>query len=116
MYLENYGPYAELVQNGTMTVKTKDLNNENIDQHFQWIINILNDGVEKKKIQNLSVEIIFTDRKKIRLYIIDYMYNLMFWSIIVSANREISSFYFYDCINNPITKKSENLLLTNLSA
>ena len=113
MYLENYGPYAELVQNGTMTVKTKELNNENIDQHFQWIINILNDGVEKKKIQNLNLEIIFTDRKKIRLYIIDYMYNLMFWSIIVSANREISSFYFYDCINNPITKKNIKKYIDN---
>ena len=26
MYLENYGIYAELVENGTITVYTKDLN------------------------------------------------------------------------------------------
>ena len=106
MILENYGPYAELVQKGTMTVYTKDLNDSNIDQHFQWIINILDDGIEKPEIQHLKLEVVFTDKKKIHLMIIDYMYNLMMWSIILSANHEISSFYFYNTVTQPVTKGS----------
>ena len=113
MHLENYGPYAELVENGTIDINTKDLNDSNIDQHFQWIINILNDGVEKPGIQNLSVRITFTDNITIRLFIVDYMYNLMFWSIIVSSGREIESFYYFDCVNQPITKKNIKKYIDN---
>jgi len=106
VYLENYGVYASLVENGEITVKTKELNNENIDQHFKWIINILYDGIERTEIQHLKVHVIFADNKKIDLFIIDYMYNLMFWSTIVSAGQEITSFYFFNSVTQPITKKN----------
>ena len=106
MYLENYGPYAELVLNGTGTVYTKDLNDSNIDQHFQWIINILDDGIEKPEIQHIKIKVVFTDGVTINLMLIDYMFNLMFWSIVTSANHEISSFYFFNCVTEPITKNN----------
>ena len=106
MYPENYGPYVELLNNGTMTVKTKDLNDSNIDQHFQWIINILYDGIERKEIQNLKINVVFADKKKISLLIVDYMFNLMFWSIAVSGGHEITSFYFYNSVTEPITKNN----------
>ena len=106
MYLENYGPYAELVQTKSYTVYTKDLNSDNIDDHFKWIINILYDGIEEESIQNLKLHIVFSDNVEINLMIIDYMFNLMFWSIIVSANHLISSFYFFNCITEPITKNN----------
>lgn len=113
MYLENYGVYSELVNNGTMTVYTKDLNDSNIDQHFQWIINILNDGIEKYEIQHLKIHIVFTDKKEINLFIIDYMYNLMFWSTIVSSGQELSSFYFFNSVTQPITKKNIKKYIDN---
>lgn len=106
MYLENYGPYANIVVNGGGTIYTKDLNDSNIDQHFQWVINILNDGIEKPEIQNIKIQVVFTDGVTINLILIDYMFNLMFWSIITSANREISSFYFFNCVTAPITKNN----------
>ena len=113
MYLENYGIYAELVENGTITVYTKDLNDSNIDQHHQWIINILNDGIEKKEIQHLKIHVIFADGKDVNLFIIDYMYNLVFWSTIVSAGQEITSFYFFDSVTQPITKKNIKKYIDN---
>lgn len=30
----NYGPYAELIKTGKMTIYTKDFTKDNIDQHF----------------------------------------------------------------------------------
>ena len=113
LFLENYGVYSELVQNGYITVNTGDLNNSNIDQHFQWIINILNDGIEDPNIQHLRVKVIFVDGKDVDLFIIDYMYNLMFWSTIVSAGQPITSFFFYDSVTQPITKKNIKKYIDN---
>ena len=106
MFLMNYGIYAKLVEDGEISIDTKTLNDSNIDQHFQWIINILYDGIEKEEIQKLKIYVKFTDGVKITLRIIDYMYNLMFWSIIVSSGREIESYYFYNSITEPITKNN----------
>ena len=92
--LENYGIYKELVQNGYQIVHTKDLNNDNIDIHFQWIINILSDGIEKEEVHNMKIHVVFPD-DEIDLYIIQYMYNLMFWTLIVCANQPIMSYHLF---------------------
>lgn len=105
MHFENYGIYSDLVKNGTLTIYTKDLTDENIDQHFKWIINIFCDGIEKSEIQKLKLTVVFTDNISCNLFIVDYMYNLMFWSLATVANRPISSFFLFDCVNNAITKK-----------
>lgn len=106
MHLENYGIYSELVNTGYITIQTASLNDDNIDQHFQWIINILNDGIERYEIQHLKIHVVFVDNKEINLFIIDYMFNLMFWSTIVSCGQQITSFYFFDSVTQPITKKN----------
>ncbi len=95
MHLENYGIYSDLVTNGIIDIYTKDINKSNIDQHFEWIINILKDGIEEDNIIHLKVHVIFTDNIDLNLFIIDYMFNLMYWSMIVSINKVISSKYWF---------------------
>lgn len=95
MYLENYGIYADLVTNGIIDVRTKDINKDNINQHFEWIINILKDGIDEDKITHLKVHVIFPDRIDLNLFIIDYMFNLLFWSMIVSIGETITSKYWF---------------------
>lgn len=92
--LENYGVYKDLAENGYQIIHTKDLNNENIDLHFQWIINILSDGIEKKEVQNMKIHIVFPD-DELDLYIVQYMYNLMFWTLIVCAGEPIMSYHLF---------------------
>lgn len=106
LIIENYGTYGPLVQNGYIDVYTKDLNEENIDQHFQWIINILYDGIETEEVQRCKVRIHYVDKKQVTMTIIDYMYNLMMWSIIVCSGEKISSFYQWNTMFEPITKKT----------
>ena len=106
MHIENYGIYEALVKNGQITIFTKDLTDDNIDQHFVWIINILKDGIERKEIQRLKIHVVFTNKVVLTLFIIDYMFNLMFWSMVCATGVKISSEYFYDSITEPITKST----------
>ena len=106
MHIENYGIYGDLVKNGKITIFTKDLTDDNIDQHFAWIINILKDGIERKEIQRLKIHVVFTNKVELTLFIIDYMFNLMFWSMVCATGVKISSEYFYDSITEPITKST----------
>ena len=112
-HLQNYGVYGELLENGKMDVYTKNLNEDNIDDHFKWIINILYDGIETEKVRNCKVRIHYTDKKQVTMYIIDYMFNLMMWSIIVSSGEKISSFYQWNTMFEPITKKSIKKYIDN---
>ena len=99
---ENYGFYIDLVKNGYQVIDTNDLNDENIDTHFNNIIAILNDGIEDEKVANFKIHIIFPD-DELDLYIIQYMFNLMFWSLIVCTGRKIMSYNLF--FEEVITKK-----------
>ena len=105
-HLQNYGIYKELIETGHMDVYTKELDESNIDIHFTWLINILNDGIETDVVRNCKIRIHYTDNKQVTMHIIDYMFNLLMWSIIVSSGEKISSFYQWNTMFDPITKKS----------
>ena len=91
MNLENYGIYSELVKNNYMEIYTKDIDDNNIDQHFNWITAILDDGIEDEKIQQSKIKVIFADNKTCTFFIIEYMFNLMMWCLIAASGRSIVS-------------------------
>ena len=92
--LTNYGYYQELVKSGYQTIYTNDITNDNIEEHFINIINILSDGIETEEVQNMKIHVIFPD-DELDLYIIQYMYNLMFWVLIVCSNTKIMSTHLF---------------------
>ena len=47
------------LSNGYIDIDTHIFTDENIDDHFKWIINILSDGIEKLEIQRLKIHITF---------------------------------------------------------
>ncbi len=103
--MDNYGYYKELVQTGRQTVYTKDITDDNIEDHFQNIMNILYDGIENKEVQQLKIHVIFPDAE-LDLYIIQYMFNLMFWTLIVCTGLEIKGehIFFEDVITKGTIK------------
>ena len=113
MHIENYGIYSELVKNRIITIYTKDINDNNIDTHFNWILNILKDGLEREEVQTLRIHIVFADNVETEMFIIDYMYNLMFWSIITVTNKPLTSFYFYPSMLEPHTKNAMKKWIDN---
>lgn len=88
---DQYWVYGELIKNGTMTIETKDIDESNLNKHFNSIINILSDGIEKKEVQSLLIHIIFTDNIDVDLSLFDYIFNLIFWTLPVKVKEPIDS-------------------------
>ena len=103
--MENYGFYKPLVKEGYQVIKTDDITNDNIDEHFKNIINILNDGIELPEIKELKIHVVFPD-DELDLYIFQYMFNLMFWTLIVCSGNRIMSYnlFFEEVITRDVMK------------
>lgn len=98
--IENYGYYKELAQTGYQVIRTSDLNDDNIDQHFDNILAILDDGIETDFVQHMKVHVIF-GHGECDFYIMQYMYNLIFWPLITRSHKEIDTKHI---IFEPIVK------------
>ena len=92
-YKPQYFVYKDLVETGRQTVKTKDINANNIDFYFQGIINIFKDGIETKEVRNMMVHVIFTDKVEVNLTLFDFVYNVMFWCLFAKVGTPIESIH-----------------------
>ena len=89
-YNQNYHyPYEDLCNTGHQTVYTKDLNQDNINDHFNSIINILKDGIETPEVQSMMLHVVFENDTDLDLSIFDYTINLMFWQFCTIVNHPI---------------------------
>ena len=92
---DNYGPYSSLIQNGCMNVFTRDLNKNNLEQHFMWVLNIFRDGIEQENVHAMKINIIFEDNVDVVVSIFEYFVNLIFWRAPLSANDRLTSRFFF---------------------
>ena len=89
-YNPNYHyPYEDLCNTGHQTIYTKDLNQDNINDHFNSIINILKDGIETPEVQSMMLHIVFENDTDLDLSIFDYTINLMFWQFCTIVHHPI---------------------------
>ena len=89
-YNSNYHyPYEDLCNTGHQTIYTKDLNQDNINNHFNSIINILKDGIETPEVQSMMLHIVFENDTDLDLSIFDYTINLMFWQFCTIVHHPI---------------------------
>lgn len=93
--ISNYGPYEKLVRDGFMDIYTKDLNKNNIIQHFRYILNIFRDGIEQDYVHSMKIHIIFEDNVDVTVSIFEYYTNLIFWVAPLSANDKLTSRFFF---------------------
>ena len=110
-YQPQYYPYQELCETGRQLVFTKDLNQSNIDLHFNAIINILKDGIEQQSVQQMMLHIVFEDQIDIDLSIFDYVINLMMWQLRTGINEPIHSVhlvFFEDITKRNIKEYIDN--------
>ena len=83
-YPKNYGPYASLASapHIPVVINTLELNEDNYDEHFFSVLNILRDGIELPEVQNqMRIQVMFSDGVVLRLSVFDYWFNLIFWTI-----------------------------------
>ena len=101
---KNYGIFAELVQQGSMTIYTKDLNDGNIDKAFFDIMNILKDGIEDPLVHSMKITVVFTDGESVNLSIFDLFFNLIMWKLPLSVGDPLTSEYLF--FEEAITRKT----------
>lgn len=101
---EYYGPYKDLVEKGYQTVDLSTIDDNNIDDDFNYIINILSDGIETEYVQRMKLRVTFADNIRISLSIMDYMFNLLLWSLITCSGNKICSYNLY--FESAVTQKS----------
>lgn len=93
-----YGWYYPLVQTGYQTIDVTTITTEQeLDSHFQYILNILKDGINTVEIQSAKLLVQFADGARVHLSIFDYFFNLMFWYLPVCAGDALTSnFLFFE--------------------
>lgn len=114
-YLEsNYYPYKNLCKKGKQTIHTKDINSQNINQHFYSIINILRDGIETEEVQSMMIHVIFENDNSVDLSLFDYVFNLMFWQLCTAVNHpiwDVHLVYFEDITKREIKEYIDNIFV-----
>lgn len=114
VYASVYGYYQELLEKGTQTIYTKDIDSSNIDTHFYNIIAILQDGIETREVQNMIITVVFVGGETVELSIFDYLFNLLMWGLTTSVNAPItfeSFFYLEDITKSGIKNYIDNVFI-----
>ena len=104
IYLENYGPYVPLVQNGYMDIDVSSYNKDNYEDYFNGILHILRDGIEQEDVQALKLGIHLADGEFIVFTIEDYFFNILFWNAPISRGIPITTKFLID--TRSFTKKT----------
>lgn len=103
-YLENYGPYVPLIQNGSIDIDTSIFTKENYNDHFYSILNIMRDGIEQPDVQQLKIHVHLADGNNITFTLVDYWFNLIFWTMPIYIGEPITASYLID--TRSFTKKT----------
>jgi hypothetical protein len=107
-------PYKDLVETGRQTIYTKDLNKDNIDQHFYSIINIFKDGIETDQVKHMMLHIVFENNVDVDLSIFDYCINLMFWNLCTVVGHpiwDVHLVWFEDITKRSIKEYIDNIFV-----
>ena len=93
--LSNYRAFSKLVQTGSMTVDTSEIDIYNWDDYYVGLLNILKDGIETDFVQTVKIDVIFRSPNgmqiKCKLTIVDLYFNLILWYMIVRAGDKIEA-------------------------
>lgn len=103
LYLENYGPYAELVQNRRMVIEVSSITKDNWEMHFNSILNIMKDAIETDICSNTFITVRFKEID-VDLSIIDYWFNLIMWYLLVRTDKEVRPCHLF--FDENLTRKS----------
>jgi hypothetical protein len=94
---DNYGIYSTLLSKGKMDIDANMFSRRNIDDHFNYIINLLSDGIETEQVQRMMINLKFVDGVNVELTIFEYLFNLMFYTLPLEAGEKIDSDKLFWC-------------------
>ena len=95
LYMENYGIYKELVQNRSMVIDVNNINCQNYELHYNWILNIMKDTIETEYTRTVFITLQFNPHDTCQLSIQDYWLNLIMWYHIIRAGGKIMPYHIF---------------------
>lgn len=104
-YYENYGPYVQLAKTGYQEIESTSLTPDNYMSHFNGILNIMKDGIEQPDVQAYMIGVQFPhddllglnrSDEFVKFTLVDYWYNLLFWTFPICAGNVITVRYIFD--------------------
>lgn len=101
---DNYTYYKDFIKTGRCTIRTKDITIDNLEEHFQGILNIMKDGIELDLVHKNFINIDFDNGIDVDLSIPDYFFNLIMWYLILVTREPIQPKHLF--FDKYITRKS----------
>ena len=90
---ENYWIYAVIAHAEPITIYTNDINQDNWENHYNAILNILKDGIYTEFVQSFKINVVFSNGVSVRLCIIDYYFNILMWKSLIWINEPIMPYH-----------------------
>lgn len=91
---EAYGFYRELVDTQYQVIDAHIYTHNNINDHFDNIMNILSDGIETDYVQNMMIHIIFTDGVECDVTICEYLFALIFFTLPLAVKESVGDYSY----------------------
>lgn len=95
---DEYGIYSSVLKNEKPTVNVSIFSSEKEwEVQYKNLLSLLEDGIESKEVEDGFVHIIFSDNYELDLSLMDYLLNLIMWSMLIRTNVAICSYHvFFD--------------------
>ena len=115
--VENYGPFRELIETGSLIIYTNNINKETWKSYYDGCLNVMKDGIETDFVKKTKVNIIFPDNLQCRLTLLDLYFNIIMWYMFICIDKPIESkhLFFDKAITGGTIKKyiDENFIIPN---
>lgn len=94
---ENYWVYLPILRGENINLEIGAINRDNWQHHYDSILNILRDAIETDEVQHAFISIKFNDGITLDLSVMDYLLNLIMWSMLIKTAVPIQSYHvFFD--------------------
>ena len=94
---ENYWVYLPILRGENINLEIGAINRDNWQHHYDSILNILRDAIETDEVQHAFISIKFNDGITLDLSVMDYLLNLIMWSMLIKTAVPIMSYHvFFD--------------------
>lgn len=102
IHIENYGPYADIINRRKVCINVSSITKETWQSHYDSVLNLFKDGIETECIQKGFVVVTFANGSSIELSLADYLLNLIMWNMLIRTNIPIMPMHIF--FSNEIKK------------
>lgn len=102
---QNYGIFVNILHGAQpVIINTENINRNTWNDYFNTLHNILLDGIETDIIQTFKVDVLFNNKIKVKLTLVDLWVNLIMWRLLIYTDQEIKPKHLF--FSRYITKKT----------